>query len=125
MDIICSKDFPLDNITINPLHIFQHKGLDSYWFNDIEINSEKYGYKFLSETNWVNNVGLTKEKAWEIKNYYHSVLRKSGKNKLTWMTKSRVNTIGINLDEYMSYDDKTILEIRDNRILKYVNKLLT
>lgn len=125
MDIICSKDFPLDNITINPLHIFQHTGLDSYWFNDIEINFKKYGYEFLSNTNWINNVGLTKEAAWEIKKHYHGVLRSSYKNKLTWMTAARVNNIGLTMEEYNTYDDNTILQIRDNRILEYTRKLLS
>jgi hypothetical protein len=78
----------------------------------------------LSNTNWINNSGLTKETAWKIKKFYHEVLRSVGKNKFTWMTEARVNNINLKFDEYTSHDQKTILKIRDNRILDYFDNLL-
>lgn len=125
MDIVTEDDFPLDNLLINPLHIFKDQGLDGYWFNDIENKPEKYGYTFTSNNEWINNTGLTKTEAWEMRNSYYKKLSISKKkNKISWLTEYKVKNSGLTLDQYFSLSPRDIVITRNKKILSYIQKII-
>lgn len=79
LDLITSKEFPLDKVSLSPLRII--KNTKSFWPNLIESNPEDYGYVFTSEKHWINNKGLSMHDAIEIVKLYNNsekVKTKSG-----------------------------------------------
>ena len=124
LNIITSKDFPLDAMIINPLHIFRDQGLDGYWFNDIENHPEKYGYTFTSNNEWINNTGMTKREARELIGEGFNNLISNGKNKVRWLTEIKVKNAGLTMEQFFSMNPREIVEIRNKRILSYIQKII-
>jgi len=102
LDLVTDPKFPLDHITINPLHLFKNQGESSYWSNDIEKYPEKYGYSFSSNDSWISNTGMTKNHATQIKDKYRSLMFKTQRNKTSWMTAWRLQNLEIDLQQYKS-----------------------
>jgi radical SAM superfamily enzyme YgiQ (UPF0313 family) len=124
LDMISTPEFPVDTMFINPLHIFKPKDQDETRRNEIDLNPAGFGYEFLDDINWVNNKGMTKDKAWEIRNEYMKKLWQAGKNRRTWITTSRLKSIGLTIEEYdtLTFDQK--MQKRNSRLDQYIERLL-
>lgn len=124
LDIATNKEFPLDHVTINPLHLFKNQGDHGYWYNDIEKFPEKYGYSFTSNTDWVSNTGITKQRAVEIKNRFHYKMRSQNRNKTSWLTQWRLQNLNISKEQYMSMSTTDIKGRVDVYFDQYISRLL-
>jgi radical SAM superfamily enzyme YgiQ (UPF0313 family) len=125
MNIVTEDEFPLDTLLINPLHIFKDQGLDGYWFNDIENKPEKYGYSFTSNNDWINNTGMTKKEAWELRNYFYVKLSTcKKKNNISWLTECKVKNSGLTMDQFFLMSPRDIVTHRNKRILSYIQKII-
>lgn len=124
LEVISDKSFPLDRITLNPLHLYRDQGESGYWFNDIENNPEKYGYTFTDNSNWINNKGLTKQSAGQIVRDAGRRLRAAGKNKFTWFTDWRLHNLEITRDQYTNMNRISIALAIDIYISKYIQRTL-
>ena len=124
LEIISDKSFPLDRITLNPLHLYKDQGDSGYWFNDIENNPSKYGYTFINNTDWINNVGLSRSEAARIVREAGKNLRDSGKNKITWFTDWRLHNLELTRDQYSSMDRQQRSESVEVYISNYVKRTL-
>lgn len=124
LNIILPKTFPLDRITINPLHLFKDQGESGYWFNDIENNPAKYGYTFIGNNDWINNKGLTKRKSTAIINAARGRFRGAGRDSVTWLTDWRLRTLGLSREQYNMMDTESRINRVDIYIGKYINTIL-
>lgn len=124
LDMISTPDFPLDTMLINPLHIFKSKDQDETRRNEIDLNPAEFGFEFLDDINWVNNKGMTKNQAWEIRNHYMRKLSSMGRNQYTWITSARLKSIGITMDEYKQLSQEERIQKRNERLDAYIKKLI-
>jgi hypothetical protein len=124
LDLVTDPAFPLDHITLNPLHLFRNQGENGYWFNDIEKYPEKYGYTFSSDEDWISNTGMTKRQAIEIKDTYRKKMSRMNKNKLSWMSMWRLQNLDIDLEDYKSMSKDNINSSVDNFINSYIHRCL-
>jgi radical SAM superfamily enzyme YgiQ (UPF0313 family) len=125
LSIISDESFPLDRVTLNPLHLYKDQGESGYWFNDIENNPEKYGYVFSNNNEWTNNTGLTKQRSIQIVKDAGKILQKLGKNKFTWFTDWRLQNLGISRDQRSKLCRHARSEIVREYIEQYIKNQLT
>lgn len=124
LQIITEKSFPLDRISLNPLHLYKDQGEFGYWFNDIEKYPDKYGYTFLNNSDWINNTGLTRNEAIQMVLQANKSLRMLGKNKINWFTDWRLNNLKLTRNQYINMDKKQIAEVVNIYIDQYVSRTL-
>jgi radical SAM superfamily enzyme YgiQ (UPF0313 family) len=117
LDLISENDFPLDCVSVFPLGI--DKNQTEFWPSDFDINYQKYGYKFLNETIWENNVGLDLLAAIDIsKKYDKTKLGQDWMAGFTYQSKPYLSKQDFNVS---FLDRKNIL---NENIKAYLGKLL-
>lgn len=124
LDMITNLDFPLDHITLNPLHLFKNQGSDGYWANDIEKFPEKYGYSFLTNDNWISNTGMTKDVAIDLNKKYRFKMLKNKRNKVSWLTKWRLQNLDLNINHYAKMDVDEIRNHVDKFFDQYIERCI-
>lgn len=124
LGLATEPDFPLDHVTINPLHLFKNQGENGYWYNEIEKSPEKYGYSFASNDSWISNTGITRDRAVEIKNAFHRKMNRNNRNKITWMTQWRLQNLGLSLGQYSSMDKDAIQSTISVYVDQYIKRCL-
>jgi radical SAM superfamily enzyme len=124
LTLVSAKDFPLDRITMNPLHLYKDQGESGYWFNDIENNPENYGYTLADNAQWTNNTGLTKQQATQIVKDTGKLLANLGKNKVTWLTDWRLQNINLSREVYNQLSKQERIDVVNQYIENYVRRSL-
>lgn len=124
LNIISDKFFPLDRITLNPLHLYKNQAEKGVWSNDIESNPAKYGYTLIDNSNWINNVGLTKNESIDLVINTLVNLRKIGKNKFNWFTDWRLQNLQLTKDQYITMEKHKLTDTVERYISSYVNRTL-
>ncbi len=110
LTLITDPDFPLDRTTINSLSISKIQGDNGYWYNDIEKFPEKYGYTYLPNQAWINNTGMTSNKAIEIQRKFGKKIKDNNQNKISWVTAWRLQNIGLT---YAQVNSMSSTELKD------------
>lgn len=96
---ICDPSYPLENAKIHLLAFNTFKKLTNIWTSDFENHPEKYGYKFIADTNtdWVNNMGFSILDAVSLKNELSDIM--SHKDMDAWLTYAGFINLGISESE--------------------------
>lgn len=125
-----AADSPIDFSMVTELHIFPNFGNDSHWMNKIELDPEKYGYKFDSDgINYTNNKGLTKIRAREIARVlsvkqWENKTKKLGRSQpIGWYSEHRAKTVGLTLDQYKQMEDNEVMGYAKYHLKKYAKNL--
>ena len=121
---ILNKDSPIDHAAIAPLQLLPVKDAEPHWQNNMELNTEKYGYTFDDNGVWTNNMGMSQYDAQRIAEEFNAYLVKEKGKIKHWFDPHRASALSLNLNQYYTYKYPELLNIEKEKIERYINDLL-
>lgn len=113
------------SIRLHPLQIRPARVDKSAWSSDIDKDPEKYGYTMIDNYRWINNAGLTYDRALELFEEYVPQFA----NKLPTFSVNAMLNIGCSVDEarYMINNQENLdkwWNKKEQKLNEYINRLV-